>query len=110
MDSRRRRGTTMSQRKSSKPFIVTDSQNYSSPISEDPLDEQIRFAIANKRLLQIVYDAHARTVEPHDYGMKNGARRLLTYQVAGGSSSQNLSTMCSLCVSFAQAVASNVKC
>jgi hypothetical protein len=33
----------------------------------------LRFAIANKRLIQLAYQGSKRIVEPHDYGIKNGA-------------------------------------
>lgn len=45
------------------------------------LDAQLRFAIANKRLLRMVYNGKARVVEPHDYGRHNGQPRLLAYQL-----------------------------
>jgi hypothetical protein len=44
------------------------------------LDTQLRFAIANKRLLRFTYDAAVRVAEPHDYGMRNGAVTLLAFQ------------------------------
>ena len=51
----------------------------------EPLDVQLRFAIANKRLIQISYGGYLRVLEPHDYGVQKGTRRLLAYQVRGGS-------------------------
>jgi hypothetical protein len=52
----------------------------------ETLDEQLRFAIANKRLVQITYHGCSRTGEPHDYGRQHGTSRLLFYQLqeAGG--------------------------
>jgi hypothetical protein len=47
-------------------------------------DERLRFAIANKRLIQVIYNSSARVAEPHDYGLKNGAAKLLAYQLHGG--------------------------
>jgi hypothetical protein len=44
------------------------------------LDEQLRFAIAQKRLLQLSYQGRPRIAEPHDYGVQNGVPRLLIYQ------------------------------
>jgi hypothetical protein len=52
------------------------------------LDEHLRFAIAHRRLIQLSYGGHLRVVEPHDYGLKNGAAMLLGYQVRGGSASR----------------------
>lgn len=45
-----------------------------------PLDEQLRFAIANKRLIDLTYGDAARLVEAHDYGLQNGKPKLLVYQ------------------------------
>lgn len=50
-------------------------------------DASLRFAIANKRLICFSYNSHWRVAEPHDYGLKNGAAKLLVYQVRGESSS-----------------------
>jgi hypothetical protein len=47
------------------------------------LDEQLRFAIANRLLLQVRYDGRTRVVEPHDYGVQKGTTRLLAYQRRG---------------------------
>jgi len=49
------------------------------------LDERVRFAIAQRRLIQLSYGGHLRVMEPHDYGLKNGAVMLLGYQVRGGA-------------------------
>jgi hypothetical protein len=47
-------------------------------IEEGPrtLDEQLRFAIANRRLMQLRYGGCLRVVEPHDYGVQKGTPRL----------------------------------
>ena len=50
-------------------------------------DVSLRFAIENKRLIFFSYNARWRVAEPHDYGMKNGAAKLLVYQVRGESTS-----------------------
>jgi hypothetical protein len=44
------------------------------------LDEQLRFAIAERRLIQVRYNGKQRVAEPHDYGVQKGATRLLVYQ------------------------------
>lgn len=49
------------------------------------LDQRLRFAIANKRLIQLTYKARSRVAEPHDYGIQAGTAKLLVYQVRGGS-------------------------
>ena len=45
------------------------------------LDEQLRFAIAHKRLLDVTYNGTARIVEPHDYGVRNGKDQVFVYQL-----------------------------
>lgn len=52
------------------------------------IDEQLRHAIANKRLVELSYHGHRRVAEPHDYGVQNGRVRLLAYQVRGASSTR----------------------
>ncbi|PYR89673.1 MAG: hypothetical protein DMF84_23375 [Acidobacteria bacterium] len=49
-------------------------------------DASLRFAIENKRLVCFLYNSKWRVAEPHDYGVKHGASRLLVYQVRGESS------------------------
>ena len=44
---------------------------------------RIRFAIANRRLIEVTYDRTARLAEPHDYGRLNGLDRLFVYQLRG---------------------------
>src|SRR5439155_6202844 len=41
------------------------------------VDGQLRFAIANKRLIQFRYHGDRRVAEPHDYGIQNGTPKLL---------------------------------
>lgn len=47
------------------------------------IDEKVRLAIANKRLLQLRYGGSLRDVEPHDYGVQKGLERLLVFQLRG---------------------------
>jgi hypothetical protein len=44
---------------------------------------RIRFAIANRRLVEVRYGGTARAAEPHDYGIQNGRERLLVFQLRG---------------------------
>ncbi len=44
------------------------------------LDTQLRFAIANKRLIRFTYDGAVRVAEPHDYGLRDRADKVLVYQ------------------------------
>jgi hypothetical protein len=50
------------------------------PAREHTLDSQLRFAIANKRLIRFTYESAVRVAEPHDYGVRDGAPRLLAFQ------------------------------
>jgi hypothetical protein len=50
------------------------------------LDQLLRTAIEQTRLLRLRYRNKDRIVEPHDYGKHNGVIRLLTYQVGGSGS------------------------
>ncbi|PYY12988.1 MAG: hypothetical protein DMG60_22830 [Acidobacteria bacterium] len=49
------------------------------------MDNLIRTAIQEKRLIRFRYDDKLRIAEPHDYGIQNGRLRLLAYQVHGAS-------------------------
>ena len=44
------------------------------------LDNQLRFAIANKRLIRFTYQSAVRVAEPHDYGVRDGTLTLLAFQ------------------------------
>lgn len=54
-------------------------------MTDETLDRDLRFAIANRRLLQLTYNSQLRIVEPHDYGRRRGGLRLLAYQLRGAS-------------------------
>ena len=45
------------------------------------IDEELRLAITNKRLVKLDYSGTLRTVEPHDYGVQKRTVRLLAYQL-----------------------------
>jgi hypothetical protein len=53
-------------------------------------DQRIRHAIATRHLLKLTLYGLTRIVEPHDYGIRNGAPQLLVYQVRGESQSGRL--------------------
>lgn len=53
-------------------------------------EAMIRGAIEAKRLLELFYDGYRRIVEPHVLGVRGYEHCLLTYQVAGGTSSGGL--------------------
>jgi hypothetical protein len=46
------------------------------------VDELLRAAIEQRRLVELIYFEKRRIVEPHDYGVHNGLVKLLGYQVA----------------------------
>lgn len=51
------------------------------------MDQVIRQAIINKKLITFSYQGHQRVVEPHILGVKDGDRQILGYQIAGTSKS-----------------------
>ena len=53
------------------------------------LDQLIRFAIAEKRLVTFMLDGYRKIGEPHDYGINKGVRRLFFYQTGGESRSKS---------------------
>jgi hypothetical protein len=44
-------------------------------------DQQLRFAIAHKRLVRVRYHGSTRIAEPHDYGRHHGVDKLFAWQV-----------------------------
>lgn len=50
----------------------------------------IRNSITNKNIIEFTYKGHLRIAEPHIYGIRNGKRQLLVYQVGGSTSSGRL--------------------
>ena len=51
------------------------------------LHQTLCTAIGERRLLGFSSKGHDRIAEPHDYGVKDRVRKLLYYQVGGGSNS-----------------------
>jgi len=47
------------------------------------MDARIRFAITNRRLVEVCYSGTTRIAEPHDYGVQIGRERLLMFQLRG---------------------------
>jgi predicted DNA-binding transcriptional regulator YafY len=47
-------------------------------------------AIHDKKVISFRYQEKQRIAEPHDYGIRNGSRRLLSFQIAGESASRKL--------------------
>lgn len=50
------------------------------PSPQRTLDSQLRFAIADRRLIRFTYESVVRVAEPHDYGLRGGVAKLLAYQ------------------------------
>ncbi len=51
------------------------------------MEQLITDAIANKNLIEFVYNDHSRLIEPHVLGVNNGVMQILGYQVGGSSTS-----------------------
>ena len=56
------------------------------PTLPEKVDNLLRTAIRDRRLIRFNYNAKLRIAEPHDYGIQKGQVRLLAYQVRGASS------------------------
>jgi hypothetical protein len=54
---------------------------------DDQLDESLRAAIAERRVITFSLDGLRRVAEPHDYGVIDGERKLFFYQIGGQSRS-----------------------
>lgn len=54
------------------------------------MEKLILEAIADKRLIEFYYQNLLRIVEPHVYGVTNGAQQVLGYQTGGRSSNGGL--------------------
>lgn len=46
----------------------------------------IRNAIANRELIEFIYRGYPRVAEPHAYGIRDGKRQIVIFQVGGLSS------------------------
>lgn len=58
--------------------------NAKQPVSIDQyraVCEQLRFAIANRRLIKVTYHGKRRIAEPYDYGLRRNTATLIMYQV-----------------------------
>jgi hypothetical protein len=69
-------------------MIVIQQKDRPPSASPVQLDEHLRFAITRKRLLQLKYNGRMRIAEPHDYGVKNGTRKLLVYQLGAATATR----------------------
>jgi hypothetical protein len=54
------------------------------------LDNIIRTAIANRNIIEFSYHGYDRIAEPHIYGVYNGRKQILVYQIGGQSASGGL--------------------
>ncbi len=50
-------------------------------LAHDSLDRLLRYAIENRRLIELSYHDSVRVAEPHDYGVYKGTERLLAFQL-----------------------------
>jgi len=54
------------------------------------VNQDLLRAINRRNLIEFVYKTGgSRIAEPHDYGIRKGTERLLTYQISGASSSRS---------------------
>ena len=60
--------------------------------AEPTIDQSLRSAIENTRIVKLRYGNRERIIEPHDYGIQKGVARLLAYQIGGASSWANSPT------------------
>ena len=60
------------------------------PNSNQSTHDLLLKAISGKRLINFSYKNKQRMAEPHDYGIQNGIRRLLCYQVGGQTNTGRL--------------------
>jgi predicted DNA binding CopG/RHH family protein len=56
------------------------------------IDEQLRFAIANRRLIEVTYHGKLRVAEPHEYGLRKDTATLMIYQVSAAGVRQGKSS------------------
>ncbi len=54
------------------------------------IDNVIRTAISNKNIIEFTHHGYNRTAEPHVYGVYNGRRQILVYQIGGQTASDGL--------------------
>jgi hypothetical protein len=52
-------------------------------LETDSTDARVRYAIANRHLIEFRYGGGMRIAEPHDYGIQRGRARLLVFQLRG---------------------------
>lgn len=61
------------------------SKQNRSPQPPVSFHEMLCIAINNKQFIEFEYKQCGRIAEPHDYGMIDGVKKLLTYQIEGES-------------------------
>jgi len=54
------------------------------------IDGLIKTAIMSKNVIELSCHDHHRVAEPHVFGIHNGRKQLLVYQIGGQSSSGNI--------------------
>ena len=54
------------------------------------VDTMIRNAVASKNVIEFTYQGRQRVAEPHVYGIYNGRKQILVYQVGGESATGDL--------------------
>jgi hypothetical protein len=68
--------------------MASSSETREKPVPDGVVPEthhRLLAAIHEKRLVRFTLGGKARIAEPHDYGVRGGAARLLAYQISGES-------------------------
>jgi hypothetical protein len=66
------------------PSLGSEAEWWWMPVAAK-VDDLLRTAITQKRLVELIYKEKTRILEPHDYGLHKGTVKLLGYQVGGSS-------------------------
>lgn len=70
-------------------FATLSPAVWAAGVSKITMEEQLRQALAERRVVQFRYHGHSRRVEPHAVGqVSEGRPALLGWQVSGGSASE----------------------
>lgn len=74
-------------------IVIPDATLLRTPEADQPrtIDEQLRFAIAHRRLIKVTYGGKTRIAEPHVYGLRRGTATLVIYQITAAGVQQDKS-------------------
>lgn len=70
-------------------LIMQSPAVWAAGVSQNGMEQELRRALAERRIVQFKYHGHSRLVEPHALGhVSEGRLALLGWQVSGGSASE----------------------